>query len=315
VKKAIVSLMGPTAAGKTELAFFLCDHFPFEIVSVDSALVYIGMDIGTAKPTPAEQARYPHHLIDVCQVTDDFSVSHFCAEALKAIEAIHQRGKIPLLVGGTMLYFKGLLEGLSPMPGKDETIRAEIVQIAENEGWGRVHELLQAVDPITAKRLHPNDRQRVQRALEVYRLTGKPISEFHQASGGVRDQYADALLEIALFPENRPLLHARIEKRFLQMMAEGFVAEVTDLLHRFEVSPDLPAMRAVGYRQVWEHLQGQSTEKEMIQKGIEATRQLAKRQLTWLRTWPSAFMADPFVGDVKADLVKKVEDFLLRLHT
>ena len=313
-KKAIVSLMGPTASGKTDLAFFLCNHFPFEIVSVDSALVYIGMDIGTAKPTYAEQIQYPHHLIDLCQVTEDFSVSHFCEAALGVIDAIHQRGHIPLLVGGTMLYFKGLFQGLSPMPGKDETIRAEIVELAEREGWGRVHELLQTVDPITAKRLHPNDRQRVQRALEVYRLTQKPLSAFHHAGSGLHNIYADALLEIALFPNNRALLHARIEKRFLQMIDQGFVVEVERLRDQFnDLSPDLSSMRAVGYRQVWGHLEGHLTEKEMIQKGIEATRQLAKRQLTWLRSWPTALVVDPFSGHIKSKIIEQVDCFLSRL--
>lgn len=312
-KKAIVSLMGPTASGKTDLAFFLCDHFPFEIVSVDSALVYIDMNIGAAKPTFEQQARYPHHLIDLCHVTEPFSVSHFCEAALGVIDAIHQRGNIPLLVGGTMLYFKGLFQGLSPMPGKDEAIRSEIVEIAETQGWERVHEMLQEVDPITAKRLHPNDRQRVQRALEVYRLTQKPISDFHQAVTGLRDVYAGSLLEIALFPGNRALLHTRIEKRFLQMIEQGFIFEVADLLNRFDLSPDLPAMRAVGYRQVWEHLQGNLTEKEMIQKGIESTRQLAKRQLTWLRSWPSALVVDPFESDANALIAKQVDRFLSKL--
>lgn len=278
--------MGPTASGKTDLAMALSEHLPVELVSVDSALVYRGLDIGSAKPSAQELARYPHRLIDICDPSESYSAGRFRRDALAAMADISGAGKIPLLVGGTMLYFRALLEGMAQLPEADPDLRAEIEARAAREGWPALHRELQQVDPELASELHPNHSVRIERGLEVFRLTGKPLSELRreQAQGGVADEYE--LRQLALLPRDRALLHERIAQRFHLMLERGFIAEVEALRARGDLHEDLPAIRAVGYRQVWQYLEGALTYDEMVQAGIAATRQLAKRQLTWLRRWP-----------------------------
>jgi len=276
----LLCIMGPTASGKTALAERLAEHIPCELVSVDSALVYCGMDIGAARPDT------PHHLVDIRDPVDTYSAADFAADALAEIEAIRGRGRLPVLVGGTMLYFRAALEGLSPMPAADPAVRADIEALAAASGWPALHAELVAVDPVAAARIHPNHSQRIARALEVYRSSGKPLSEWHRIPGsaGALDQYQT--LQVAICPRDRAVLHQRIETRFHQMMEEGFLEEVATLRDRGDLNPDLPALRAVGYRQLWQHLEGEIDLESAVQRGIAATRQLAKRQLTWLRKWP-----------------------------
>ena len=285
-KPRAIFLMGPTASGKTDLAMALSEHLSVELVSVDSALVYRGLDIGSAKPSAEELARYPHRLIDICDPSESYSAGRFRRDALAAMAEITAAGKIPLLVGGTMLYFRALLEGMAQLPEADAELRAQIEARAAREGWPALHRELQQVDPELAAELHPNHSVRIERGLEVFRLTGKPMSELRreQAQGGVADEYD--LRQLALLPRERSLLHERIAQRFQMMLQRGFIAEVEALRARGDLHEDLPAMRAVGYRQVWQHLDGKLTYDEMVQAGIAATRQLAKRQLTWLRRWP-----------------------------
>ncbi len=272
--------MGPTASGKTGLALALADAFPVDIVSVDSALVYRGMDIGTAKPDPGVLARYPHALVDILDPAAAYSAGAFLADAREAMQAAWARGRVPLLVGGTMLYFRALRQGLAPLPNADPQFRAEIDAEAARSGWAALHDRLAGVDPAAAATIQPSDPQRIQRALEVWHLTGRPISEIQaQASDGVDADY----LCLALKPPDRAWLHERIETRFDDMLATGFLQEVAQLHAREDLSADLPAMRAVGYRQLWSHLDGGLTFEEARYRGIVATRQLAKRQMTWLR--------------------------------
>ncbi len=278
-----VALMGPTASGKSALALALAERFPVEIVSVDSAQVYRGLDIGTAKPPPALRARVPHHLIDVCDPAEAYSAARFREDALRLIGEIRARGRIPLLVGGTMLYFRALERGLSPLPAADPGVRAELEAEAARRGWPALHAELARVDPAAAARIHPNDPQRIQRALEVHRLTGRPLSELQRrggAQGGVR------LHKAAVAPADRERLRRRIAERFEAMLAEGLVEEVARLRRRPELHLGLPALKSVGYRQVWRHLAGELSYEEMRARAIMATRQLAKRQLTWLRAEP-----------------------------
>lgn len=284
--------MGPTASGKTALAIALAQRYPFEIISVDSALIYKGMDIGTAKPSAAELAQAPHRLISFLDPAEAYSVSRFRAEAIEHIKAIWANGNTPLLVGGTMLYFRALLLGLSDMPSADAAVRAQIDADAEAFGWQYVHEQLAAVDPISAARLHVGDTQRLQRALEVYRLSGKPISAYHDLPADHKNAtavYAGDIganpVQLALMPTDRAVLHERIAQRFDQMLQAGFLNEVQALYTRGDLHADMPAVRAVGYRQAWAYLAGQCDIDEMRYRGIVATRQLAKRQLTWLRNW------------------------------
>jgi len=277
--------MGPTASGKTELAIALHEALGAEIVSVDSALVYRGMDIGTAKPSAEEQKRAPHRLINIRDPADPYSAADFCRDARREMAQISGQGKTPLLVGGTMLYFKALLDGLSPMPASDPAVRAAIEAEAEDRGWPAMHRLLAEVDAETAASLHPNHSHRIARALEVYRLSGRPISEWRTGAGeGLRDDYR--WVQLALAPTDRQVLHERIAARFERMLEEGLIDEVRELYTRGNLNPDLPSIRAVGYRQVWGYLAGDFSYDEMRQKGVAATRQLAKRQLTWLRGWP-----------------------------
>ena len=284
VKPLAVTIMGPTASGKTDLAIALQDILGAEIISVDSALVYRGMDIGSAKPTPEELAKAPHRLIDIRDPAEPYSAADFCNDAKREVENIVAQGKTPLLVGGTMMYFKALLEGLSDLPIADEAIRSEIAMQAEQKGWPSIHEELAKVDPVSAEKIHPNHSQRLSRALEIYRITGKPMSSFHgQLQGGLLDKYR--WVQIAMMPEDRKVLHKRIEMRFNKMLELGAIDEVKALMARGDLHKDLPAMRSVGYRQIWEYLEGEYDYNEMIEKGVAATRQLAKRQITWLRSW------------------------------
>jgi tRNA dimethylallyltransferase len=276
-----IFLMGPTASGKTDVAIRLAQEYPIDIISVDSSMVYRGLDIGTAKPSAAELALAPHRLIDIRDPAQPYSAADFRVDALREMAEITSKGRIPLLVGGTMLYFKVLKEGLANLPEANEVVRAEILLEAQTHGWPYIHQKLATIDPVTAARLTPNDSQRLQRALEVYYLTGTPLSVLHQAQEILTLPYR--LLEIALLPKERSVLHERIEKRFDLMLANGFVDEVRALKARGDLHLELPAIRSVGYRQVWEYLDGLYDAKEMRYRGIVATRQLAKRQHTWLR--------------------------------
>lgn len=286
----MIFLMGPTATGKTDLAAMLLDHIPAEIISVDSALVYRGMDIGTAKPDREFLARAPHHLVDIRDPSQAYSAADFAADAVPLIADICRRGKVPLLVGGTMLYFRVLLEGLADLPPSDKLVRDEICAEAAELGWPELHRQLDLVDPVTAATLHPNHSQRIQRALEIYRITGVPASQLKarqyteaRAIQPIVDQFD--IIQIALLPKNRAFLHRRIAQRFQRMLELGLVAEVQALRNRGDLSTELPAIRAVGYRQIWQYLDGGLSRDEAVSMAIAASRQLAKRQLTWLRGW------------------------------
>jgi tRNA dimethylallyltransferase len=280
-----IGLAGPTASGKTGLALRLAAEFPLEIVSVDSALVYRGMDIGTAKPTPAELAAVPHHLIDILDPREAYSAAQFAADAQRLIGEIRARGRLPLLVGGTMLYFKALVDGIDALPAADPAVRATLDAEAAERGWPALHAELARIDPPTAARLAPNDAQRIQRALEVFRLSGQPLSAFHTRGTAAPAPARHRLL--SLEPAERAWLHARIARRFDDMLAAGFVDEVRALRARGDLHTGLPSMRCVGYRQAWEALDaglaGEALAADVRERGIAATRQLAKRQLTWLR--------------------------------
>ncbi|PHR64228.1 tRNA (adenosine(37)-N6)-dimethylallyltransferase MiaA [Pseudidiomarina marina] len=282
-KPHVICLYGPTAAGKTGLAIALTQHLPCDIISVDSALIYRGMDIGTAKPTAEELAQAPHRLIDICDPAESYSAAQFAADARREIDNIIAAGRIPLLVGGTMLYFKALLEGMSKLPEADAAIRAQLTRELEQKGSEALHTELRQVDPQSAQRIHPNDPQRLLRALEVYRISGKTISELTEARHGALPY---PIIQIAVAPSDRAVLHDRIALRFRQMVEQGFIDEVEQLRQRSDLHIDLPSIRCVGYRQAWQYLDGEFDFEEMINRGIFATRQLAKRQLTWLRKWP-----------------------------
>lgn len=278
----VICLMGPTASGKTALALALCDALPCDIISVDSALIYRDMDIGTAKPTDTELAKYPHRLINLRDATQSYSAADFCRDALIEIDLIRANNRIPLLVGGTMMYFKSLIEGISPLPAADSDIRQIIEAEAEQIGWQAMHEKLQEVDDVSAKRIHPNDPQRITRALEVFRLTGSSLTQLTEIKGA---KLGGDILQFAITPKERSTLHARIEQRYQQMIAQGFEQEVIKLKARGDLHENLPSIRCVGYRQMWQYLNGEFDHKEMIFRGVCASRQLAKRQLTWLRSW------------------------------
>ena len=283
-KPLAIFLMGPTASGKTDLAIQLRQHLPVEVISVDSALIYRGMDIGTAKPSKAELALAPHRLIDICDPAESYSAANFRTDALREMQEISAQGKIPLLVGGTMLYYKALLEGLSPLPSADEKVRSEIEAKAALVGWGGLHQELSKIDPISAQRINPNDSQRINRALEVFYLTGKTLTELTAQKG---EALPYDILQFAIAPEQREVLHLRIEQRFHKMIELGFQQEVEKLYRRPDLNENLPSIRCVGYRQMWEYLRGDYDHDEMVFRGICATRQLAKRQITWLRGWTS----------------------------
>ncbi|OQR37783.1 tRNA (adenosine(37)-N6)-dimethylallyltransferase MiaA [Pseudomonas sp. Bc-h] len=300
-----IFLMGPTAAGKTDLAIELTKVLPCELISVDSALVYRGMDIGTAKPSKALLDKYPHRLINILDPSQSYSAADFRTDALEAMAEITARGKIPLLVGGTMLYFKALLEGLADMPAADAEVRAQLEAEAASRGWQALHDELASIDPVSAARIHPNDPQRLVRALEVYRVSGMSMTAHReqqsaqsaQAGGSGRHQLPYTVANLAIAPTDRKVLHDRIALRFRQMLDEGFVEEVVALRSRGDLHSNLPSIRAVGYRQVWDYLDGKLTRDEMQERGIIATRQLAKRQFTWLRSWEDLHWLDSLACD------------------
>lgn len=283
MKLSIICLMGPTASGKTKLAVDLSTRLPIEVISVDSALVYRQMDIGTAKPADLLLKQVPHHLIDIRDPAQSYSAADFCTDAEQCIRDIHTRGNIPVLVGGTMLYYRSLWDGLAPLPPADALVRAQIDERAARLGWQMLHDELKHVDPLSAARIHPNDPQRLQRALEVFYITGQTLSQFFENTAVSVSPYRT--LKLALAPSERTILHQRIELRFDAMLAEGFLDEVKRLRDRGDLHLDLPSMRTVGYRQAWQYLDGVFDDKTMREKAIIATRQLAKRQLTWLRSF------------------------------
>jgi len=275
-----VCLTGPTACGKTELALGLAEHLPLEIVSMDSAMVYRGLDIGTAKPSTAVRARVPHHLVDIVEPTEAYSAGRFARDALSAIREIGARGRLPLLVGGTLLYLRALRDGLATLPRADASLRTELDDEGRAHGWPALHARLRLVDPAAAARIAPTDRQRIQRALEVHALTGRPLTELQRGAAAAPDL---EIATIALVPDDRGVLARRIEQRFDTMVESGFVTEVQNLRARGDLTPQLPALRAVGYRQIWGYLEGAYDWPEARRRALVATRQLAKRQLTWLR--------------------------------
>lgn len=291
-----IAILGPTASGKSNLALSITDHFPIEIISIDSAQVYRYLDIGSAKPDPQILAKIPHHLINLIDPDQQYSAAQFRHDALLTMKEITLRGNIPLLVGGTMLYFKALREGLSDLPPADQQIRKEIEASAAEKGWSTLHHLLQSVDPMSAERIQPNDSQRIQRALEIYYLTGKPMSQQMVSSQPTSIPYR--LISIALLPSDRKVLHQRIQHRFETMLEMGLIEEVRSILSQFSLTLEMPSMRCVGYRQVYQYLQGQLSLMELREKGAAATRQLAKRQLTWLRSMDSLTEFDCLANDL-----------------
>ena len=303
---AAILLMGPTAGGKSALALAIAKRFPVEIISVDSAQVYRGMDVGTAKPASAERVAVPHHLIDVIDPDRSYSAAQFRADATRLMREIAARGRVPLLAGGTMLYFKALREGLSHLPQADAAVRAAIEAQANEHGWPALHAELARIDATTAARLKPGDVQRIQRALEVFRITGKPLSALQGARIADAAQYR--FVPVALVPAERALLHRRIEARFEAMLAAGLVEELAALRAKYALDPSLPAMRCVGYRQAWEHLEGAYDRATLRDRGVYATRQLAKRQLTWLRAMPEPKAFDCFAPDLGAQVLRHLEE-------
>jgi len=307
-KPLAVAIMGPTASGKTAAALRIAQEIPSEIISVDSALVYRGMDIGTAKPTPEELASVPHHLIDIIDPLDAYSVMQFRTDTLRLVAEISARGKLPLLVGGTMMYFKGLTDGLDDLPTANAGVRAALDEEAARIGWPGMHAKLQALDPLTAARLAPNDAQRINRALEIIELTGQPMSSL--LARREKPELPFDLVSFALEPSDRAVLHKRIALRFDQMLGEsddeGIVAEVARLRARGDLSPNLPSMRCVGYRQSWDYLDGKIDRAGLRETGIIATRQLAKRQLTWLRAMPDRIVVDCLGPDPTGEILAQV---------
>lgn len=302
----VICLAGPTAAGKSASTLALAERWPLEIVNVDSATIYRGMDIGTAKPSPAEQAQVPQHLLDIRDPAQSYSAAEFRADALRLIDEIRARGRIPLLAGGTMMYYKALRDGLDDLPQADPALRAELEARAARDGWPALHAELARLDPVTAARLAPNDSQRIQRALEICRLSGQPMSALlgrQRAAAGDDDH---RYLTISLEPSARAALHARIEQRFDAMLASGLLEEVRGLHARADLHPGLPSVRCVGYRQMWAHLDGEISLEEAREQGIAATRQLAKRQITWLRAQPERVIVDCLAADAVARTIDAV---------
>ncbi len=296
--------MGPTASGKTDLAISLCKRFPCDVISVDSALVYRGMDIGTAKPDPETLARTPHRLIDIRDPEESYSAGEFVRDAYREMDDILAAGRIPLLVGGTMMYFRALTEGIAALPSADEGIRRAIDAEAAEKGWPAMHEELQVVDPEAAQRIKPKDRQRIQRALEVYRSSGQPLSDWQRNSAPARNDIG--YLKVGLNIEPRSLLHERIARRLDLMIEGGFIDEMKRLRERPGLVADCPAMRSVGYRQFWQYLEGDSSLEEARDRALFATRQLAKRQITWLRSETKVLLANP----LEAGAIDAISSFL-----
>ena len=309
-KPVAIALMGPTASGKTALAVELVRHLGCEIVSVDSAMVYRGMDVGTAKPRPEVLAQAPHQLIDILDPAESYSAARFRTDALAAMDEIRAAGRVPLLVGGTMLYFDALQHGLSELPSADPEVRAELDARAASEGWPALHAELARLDPTAAARIHPNDPQRIQRALEVCYISGRPLSELQSRSAVETGEYH--YVKLALAPVERAVLHGIIAERFRSMMEDGFLDEVARLKGRGDLHPGLPSMRAVGYRQLWQHLDGECDREEAVRRGVVATRRYAKRQLTWLRSEPDVTWFDsgtPELAErVRAHAAQRLEE-------
>lgn len=319
-KPPVIFIMGPTASGKTDLAIALSKHYPIDVISVDSALIYRDMNIGTAKPTADELACTPHALVDICDPSESYSAADFCRDAEQAIQKSHAADRIPVLVGGTMMYFNALLKGLADMPATDEVTRQAIEREAEQKGWPAMHAELALVDAVTAEQIHPNHSHRIARALAVYRMSGKAMSVFREEQAAqTTDESAFTrrynVVQFSLLPLDRAWLHARIQQRYNNMLEQGFVDEVKALYQREDLHADMPSIRAVGYRQVWEYLRGDSDYDTMVEKGMAATRQLAKRQLTWLRGWKNVELLeiDPkhtTLGDNLDKNLNKVLKFL-----
>jgi tRNA dimethylallyltransferase len=309
----VACLLGPTASGKTAAALAFAARHPVEIISVDSALVYREMDIGTAKPSAEERAQVPHHLIDIVDPADAYSAAEFRADTLRLIGEITARGRLPLLVGGTMLYYRALTQGLNDLPAADAEVRAALDGEALRDGWPALHARLAEVDPVTAARLAPNDSQRIQRALEVFMLTGQPMSALLTLPARVDDAALPwRFMPVALEPSDRSVLHERIAHRFDAMLAAGFIDEVEHLRARGDLHPGLPSMRCVGYRQAWEYLDGAGDFATMRDKGVFATRQLCKRQLTWLRGMPERLVVDCCSADAAERVVEVIEGMVAR---
>jgi tRNA dimethylallyltransferase len=302
----VLFIMGPTASGKTALAISLYKKYQAKIISVDSALVYQGMDIGTAKPSKAELAEAPHELIDICDPSESYSASRFVTDARALIDEALENNQLPILVGGTMLYFNALVNGLAELPEADPAIRQGLEQVAEEFGWGHLHQRLAAIDPASAKRIEPADSQRIQRAIEVFELTGVPLSEHFKNQAKVALPYP--VTSVAIAPTDKALLNQRIEQRFQQMLDAGFLDEVKALKARADLHENLPAIRSVGYRQAWQHLEGKLSYEQMIEKAIIATRQLGKRQRTWLRKWPDLVR----LATNDLENCRKIEDLLIK---
>jgi tRNA dimethylallyltransferase len=300
-----ILLLGPTASGKTAAALWLAERFPVELVSVDSAQVFRDMDIGTAKPDAATRQAFPHHLIDLISPEESYSAARFCEDALTAMRKITARGRIPLLVGGTMLYYKALLDGLAELPRGDPAVRAAIDARAAADGWPAMHAELARVDPASAARLHATDAQRIQRALEVFRLSGRPMSELIRQGRAQGSPYR--FLRLGLLPAEREALHVRIARRFDAMLLAGLEDEVSRLRRKYSLSLECPSMRCVGYRQVWQVQEGLLPRSEMRDRGIQATRQLAKRQITWMRNTLQPEIFDSLAGDVRERLGRRIE--------
>lgn len=304
MKRTAILLMGPTASGKTDLAVSLCKRFPCDVVSVDSALVYRGMDIGTAKPDAETLSRTPHRLIDIRDPEQSYSAGEFVRDAYREMDDILGAGRIPLLAGGTMMYFRALTEGIAELPGADDDIRRMIDEEAAQRGWPAMHAELEHVDPVAAERIQVNDRQRIQRALEVHRISGRPLSDWQRDSGPARDDIG--YLKVGLNIEPRSVLHERIARRLDHMIETGFLEELRDLRERPELTPDCPAMRSVGYRQFWKYLDEDGAIEEARDRALFATRQLAKRQITWLRSEKNVFLVNP----LEATAIDAISTFL-----
>jgi tRNA dimethylallyltransferase len=309
MKPLVVCLMGPTASGKTDLAISLADRLSVELISVDSALIYRGMDIGTAKPDTETLKRYPHQLVDIRDPAESYSAAEFREDALQAIDQALSAGRTPLLVGGTMMYFNALLKGLASLPASDPTVRAELDARIAAQGIEALHQALIAVDPVAAARLHPTDTQRVQRAMEVYLLTGKTLTQHWQEQS--QQELPFRVLSLALMPSDRAALHQRISLRFDQMLADGFESEVAGLFSRGDLHEGMPSIRCVGYRQMWQYLEGQVDYETMREKAVIATRQLAKRQYTWLRGWPELHILPEEKADILRDSLKLIEGMVV----
>lgn len=302
----VICLAGPTAAGKSASTLALAERWPLEIVNVDSATIYRGMDIGTAKPSAAEQALVPQHLLDILDPAQSYSAAEFRADALRLIGEITARGRIPLLAGGTMMYYKALRDGLDDLPQADPALRAELEARAARDGWPALHAELARLDPVTAARLAPNDSQRIQRALEICQLSGQPMSALLGRQRAAAGEADNRYLTISLEPSERAALHARIEQRFDAMLANGLLDEVRGLHARADLHPGLPSVRCVGYRQMWTHLDGEISLEDAREQGIAATRQLAKRQITWLRAQPERVIVDCLAADAVAQTIDAV---------